>query len=415
MKTLLKSLLLSGTALASIASADAIITVTKVSQDVANIEASSSLWKEATAFSVDVFPQTTIKMNDKKANVLNQNNVSKKLEVQALNDGKNIAFKVIWKDKTQSIQDGSSSIKYADGFAVQFASNNTDATKLPYIGMGSKNRPVVVYLQKAISSSYEPNGKGDVYHQVNKGNAHAFNSKLNESLNTFDKEVQDLAVRDYQRAFVSQGFRSMTQIKDHSSKFNATMNYEENFFSANEWQGSISRSLKDEYLSISNKPFAVAFAVWDGAKMGRDGLKHLSSWVTVDMGNKKMAQSFNQESQLDLSKANIKNGEMLTQTNCASCHNYAQTNTAASVYMAPNLSNIGGYSTAAYLKESIIKPNAVVVPGYNRNAHSNFAWYYDDGQGGRMSAMPAFGHLKAQEITDMVAFLKTLKSQDKEK
>ncbi len=99
--------------------------------------------------------------------------------------------------------------------------------------------------------------------------------------------------------------------------------------------------------------------------------------------------------------------------NCASCHNYAQTNEAASVYMAPNLSNIGGYSTTPYLIESIVDPSAVVVPGYNTNSHPNFAWYYPDGNGGRTSAMPAFDYLTQEEITDLTAYLKTLKVEAK--
>lgn len=81
--------------------------------------------------------------------------------------------------------------------------------------------------------------------------------------------------------------------------------------------------------------------------------------------------------------------------------------------MAPNLSNIGGYSTTPYLIESIIHPNAVVVSGYNRNAHANFAWYYEDGQGGRTSAMPSFEYLTQEEINDITAYLKTLKAEVK--
>lgn len=386
-----------------------IINAVKVSDDVSKVDSTSSIWSKAKVSEVMVYPQTTIKFNDKKANIANANNIAKKINVSALTDGKNIAFKVSWPDKTESIQDGKSSVSYPDGFAVQFASNYKEGSKLPYIGMGSKDREVVVYLQKAVSSSYEPNGYKDVKHQVNRSNTNNFNSQIDKKLASFDKKVASLAVKDYQRAFVSEGFRSMTQIKDNSTFFNASMNYEENWLSDNMWEGTISRALKDEYLNIEKEAFPVAFAVWDGEKMGRDGLKHLSSWIVINIDNPQQAQEYQKTIEQDYSAFDIKNGEKLTQTNCSSCHNYANTNQSASPYMAPNLSNIGGYSTSSYLKESIIKPNAVVVPGYNKNAHSNFAWYYTDDIGARTSAMPAFDYLSEKEINDMVAYLKTLK------
>ena len=40
-------------------------------------------------------------------------------------------------------------------------------------------------------------------------------------------------------------------------------------------------------------------------------------------------------------------------------------------------------------------------------------WYYPDGTGGRVSAMPAFDYLKPQEVDDIVAYLKTLKAEVK--
>lgn len=390
-----------------------VIKALKVNGEVKSVDTKSSLWEEATETEVALYPQTTIKLNDKNANELNKNNSAKLASVKAITNGENIAFKIVWKDDTKSVQTGNASKhnSFADGFAVQFPSKYTSPSKLPYIGMGSKDRPVVVYLQKAVTKHYEPNGNGEVTTQVNRGNKNAYNSKIDKTLETFDKKVMELAVKDYQRAFVSEGFRSMTQIKDNSTSFNATMSYEENTFSSNEWQGTISRALKDEYLNISSKPFPVAFAVWDGAKMGRDGLKNLSTWVTVELDDNKTSMAYNKAYDKNLEKANIKKGEELTQMNCASCHNYGNTNNAASPYMAPNLSNIGGYSTTAYLKESIIDPNAVIVPGYNRNAHKNFAWYFDDGQGGRMSAMPPFSHLKENEVNNIVAYLKTLKAK----
>lgn len=392
-----------------------VIIVHKVLEDITHIDVGSSQWRGTNETQIVLYPQTTITLNDKKANELNANNTAQALWVKAITDGKHIAFKLRWQDESKSVQSGNAikNTEFPDGFAIQFAAKYDDPSKLPYIGMGSKDRPVVVYLQKAVQKLFEPNGNGDVQKQVNRANVHAFNSLINHDLEKFDIDVEQLAVRDYQKVFISEGFRSMTEIKDHSTKFNAQMQYQTKWFGQNEWEGIIVRSLNDEYIKIYNDPFPVAFAVWDGAKMGRDGLKNLSTWIIAQFEGVQGRDGLKNEFDKDLTAANIYNGEALTKANCASCHNYGNVNEAASSYMAPNLSNIGGYSTTPYLIESIIHPNAVVVSGYNRNAHANFAWYYEDGQGGRTSAMPSFEYLTQEEINDITAYLKTLKAEVK--
>ena len=56
-----------------------------------------------------------------------------------------------------------------------------------------------------------------------------------------------------------------------------------------------------------------------------------------------------------------------------------------------------------------MEPSAVVVAGYNVNAHKNFSWYTSDDKGVRTSTMPPFAHLDEQSVNDLVAFMKTLK------
>lgn len=401
------SLVASASFALSTLSANPVITILPVKENIADITSNASVWGSAKETAIALYPQTTLKLNDKKANLENASNGAKIAFVKALSDGKNIAFKLRWEDNTQSVQSGNplKNTEFADGFALQVATHYDDFSKLPYIGMGSKNRPVVVYLQKAIDTYFEPNGNGDVEKQLNPSNVHAFNSLINNELTQFNTAVEQTALKDYQKAFVSEGFRSMTEIKDKSAPFNASMTYQNNWFSPNEWEGVIVRSLKDEYLSLDNKPFPVSFALWDGAKMGRDGIKNLSTWILVQFENSSSLPLFNQE----LPKANVKNGEALTKANCASCHNYSTTNEAASEFMAPNLSNIGGYATTEYLYESIKDANAVVVPGYNVNSHPNFAWYDTTSQKERTSTMPSLDYLTQEELNDIVAYLKTLK------
>ena len=172
---------------------------------------------------------------------------------------------------------------------------------------------------------------------------------------------------------------------------------------------TLNRELKDEYLNLDSA-FPVAFAVWDGGKNNRDGLKLLSGWNSVTLsekdGGEKLVSALN-----DKVEGDVANGKSQYEMNCAACH-LTKDIQMTIPFMAPELSNIGGYASAGYIKESIIDPSAVVVPGYNRNAHKNSPWYnVIDGK--RISTMPSFSWLDEKSLTDIVAYVKTLKAEVK--
>jgi complex iron-sulfur molybdoenzyme family reductase subunit gamma len=361
-----------------------------VKEDLSKVSLSSPLWQKAKAERVEVYPQTTIEMNDEELIKANEANLAKVLQVKTLSDGKSIAFLLQWKDTTKSLQTSDSTTAYGDGFAVQFSTVND---KLPYIGMGSEGRAVIVHLQKTTGAVYEPNNRGDVYHQVNSSNQNAFTKELA----SYKNEVAKQGNGDYQRSFISEGFRSMTQIRDNSEPTVMEMKYDKGI-----WSALLVRPLKSEHLSLQGS-FPVAFALWDGEKKNRDGSKLLSSWIGVTLDSNAKALAL-----LDEIKGDVSNGEKLMMENCSACHQYKAVKNAPK-YMAPNLSNIGGYSNASYLKESIMEPSAVVVAGYNVNAHKNFSWYTSDDKGMRTSTMPPFAHLDEKSVNDLVAFMKTLK------
>ncbi len=363
--------------------------VLHVKEDISKIGLNSALWQKAKAGTVEAYPQTTIEMNDAKLMHENANNKAKKVRVKTIQNGEYVAFLVQWKDATKSIQEGYASDVYGDGFAVQLP---TTLDKLPYIGMGSDGRAVIVHLQKATGKTYEPNNNQDVYHQLNSSNQNAFAGDLA----TYKANVGAQGNGDYQKVFIAEGFRSTTQIRDTSEASRMEMRYENGT-----WNGLLVRKLKSEHLDLSKGSFPVAFAFWDGSKKNRDGSKLLTSWVGV--GAQKLI------SLDELSGGDIKNGETIMMENCAACHQYKAVKNAPN-YMAPELSNIGGYSNASYLLESIVDPSAVVVPGYNTTAHPNFPWYSVD-KGVRSSTMPPFSHLDEKSLKDLVAYLKTLKAE----
>jgi len=392
MKKLFTTILSLGVAASAALAADAITAV-----KVANV-ADAAAWSKAKFSSVTLYPQTAIEFNDKKANELNEAAKAKKAEVGALYDGKNIAVMVKWADGTKDLQPGYSSTVYSDGFAVQFAGMTKGAQPLPYIGMGSSGRPVVVHLQKANEKVYEPNGNKDVEMQVNRNQTALFGQELAD----FDAKVAGLAKTDYERVFVGEGFRSLTEVKDGSIKSNGSMVY-----GSNGWTGTLVRSLKDDYVNMSGT-VPVSIAVWDGSKMGRNGLKNLSTWVAINLeGQKPNAKVLAEATEATKGDA-AKGKEAVMANGCAGCHQVEATDPKS--VMAPSLKNVGGYSTAAYLRESIVKPSAVVVPGYNRNAHSNTPWYTIE-KGKRVSTMTDYSFLDKQTIDDIVAYLKTLKAE----
>lgn len=358
--------------------------------NLAKIGLDAKAWEGVKAQNIAFYPQSTIEMSDADVMKLNADNKAKNVSIKSLSDGENIAFLLKWQDGTKSVQEGYSSTAYGDGFAAQFP---TVLDKLPYIGMGSDGRAVVVHLQKATGKTYEPNGNKDVFHQVNSSNQNAFEANLKK----YKDEVAQAGNADYQRVYLAEGFRSMTQIRDNSEESMMEMKYDKGF-----WTGIIVRKLKSANLDLSSGNFPVAFAVWDGEKKNRDGMKLLSPWVEVKVQNGKSLATL-----METKEGDVKNGETVMLENCSACHQYKEVKNAPN-YMAPNLSNIGGYANESYLIESIIDPSAVVVPGYNTTAHPNFPWYTVD-KGVRSSTMPPFSHLDAKSLKDLVAYLKTLK------
>jgi len=395
----LTTALLATSLVASAALAEGAVLAQKTDRDVTKLTPTSSAWEYVKATTIHLYPQTTVMMNDKKANEINKNAKAKEARVKAIYDGKNIAFLLEWPDGTKSVQQGYRSDVYGDGFAVQLPVNYKDPKKLPYIGMGSEGRPVIIHLQKAVQPIYEPNGNGNVGDQQNV----LSKNKFGKDIEAYNEKVSKLAVKDYQRSFISEGFRSMTEIKDGSEKFSADMSY-----GNNSWKGTVIRPLKDAYLNLKGS-FPVAFAAWDGSKLNRDGLKLLSSWIPVKLVGQSGGNKLVSELTAPV-KGDAKNGKNLVMQNgCIGCHYIP--GMSAPGYMAPGLANIGGYATAAYLRESIVDPNAVVVPGYNRNAHPNTPWY-NEVDGKRQSTMPPYP-LDNKSLDDIVAYLKTLKSEVK--
>lgn len=390
MKTTFKALIISTAAAAAVSAA--VIPAVTVSGDVAKAAA-----KDLKFVEVVLYPQLTVGNNDKAATAALSKEQPKKVMVAAVQNGKDIEIVVKWPDATKNLQSMNSSTTFGDGFAVQFAQKTGDTAQLPYIGMGSSGRPVVVHLQKAVEGFYEPNGNGNVEMQQHKDNWNAFGDDVKKR----QQAVADAANRNYQKTFVSEGFRSMTEVRDAKEAV-MTMAY-----SGKEWTGTLVRPLKDANSDLSGSVIPVALAIWDGAGANRDGAKLLSGWLPIQVVAGKDADAAVAE-MTKKSSGDAAKGKKIAMDNCAACHIFP--GSAAVPNMAPKLSSIGGQATYAYLKESILNPSAVVVPGYNRNAHPSMQWYTLNDKGERESTMPPYqGVLSDKDVEDVIAFLQSLK------
>jgi len=375
------------------------IVAQKVQTDLSNLKANADVWNKVEFTTVKIYPQTAVSMNDGDANELNAKDVAKSVKVGAIYNGKQVAFKMVWDDATKSVQKLNSTDSFGDGFALQLPTDIKSADSLPYIGMGDENHQVLVYLNKAIEALGAPDTNTEL-------------TLPGKSLNLYGKELEEFKKQEqatmkttYSKAFIAKGFGSTTEIKDKGYSYATDMSYE-----GGKWSGVVVRDIKDVYSDIGSKgAYVAAFAAWDGEKQNRDGVKLLSSWQVVKFADK--------NGKLDLSNINkpvngdATKGQEVAMQQCASCHRFQGAETAPK-FMAPGLYNIGGYATTEYIEESIVKPNAVVVPGYNANAHSAFAWSMEQ-DGKLISTMPAFDWLDKDTLTNLVAYLKTLKQEDK--
>lgn len=356
----------------------------KVLGNVSDIGPTSRAWLSASYEDIVLYPQYTIKVDE---NISSEYRSAKKIRVKTITDSKNISFLIKWADSTRNQREGYSSTMQGDGFALQFPTSYKDAKKLPYIDMGSSERSVVVYLKKASVDEFDE--KIDEHNQ----------SVIDEAFEQYKDEIKAKAPSSYQRVFISEGSESIKEMKDDDIKMQ--MLYKNGY-----WRATLSMSLKSSYLDLDAGAFPVSFVLWDGSKWDINDMKLLSSWIGVRVvgknGSDKFINTLNENA-----KGDVINGEKIALEHCAVCHRYGDTNLAPD-FMSPNLSSIGGYSTKAYLVESLIDPSAVVVADHDSNKNKNFTWYFLDNKGKKLSTMPSYDWLDQKSIDDLVAFLLSL-------
>jgi complex iron-sulfur molybdoenzyme family reductase subunit gamma len=389
-----------------------------VSGDLKTIGLDASQWQQAQAADVILYPQlTTVSLDEAGKKAMNDGEPLT-MTVRALANDSHLALHLSWADETASAAGAQASNRYSDAFAVQFPQSAGD--KLPYIGMGNSGNPALIHLKRYGKGVAQPmpsncreeagalvcsrHGAGEQAGSEASVQMTQDEANLNlygEELAKYKKMQRARMDASYQRTFVAEGFGTTTELRKHNGAFFSSMRHEDG-----RWSAVLVRSLSDEVIDLKRAVVPMALAVWDGDRAGRDGIKWLSGWTPVVLGEatqaKKLMAALTEEPSGDAA-----NGEQLALANCASCHRFDQ-HEAAMEMMAPNLTWVGGQATAAYIRESILNPHAVVVTGYNRYAHRATPWY-NEVEGELRSTMPAFNFLPESDIEDMVAYFKSLK------
>jgi complex iron-sulfur molybdoenzyme family reductase subunit gamma len=316
------------------------------------IKPASSAWLSAKPTKILLYPSIKI-VNKESQKKLNG---TKLATVQVLYDREDISFLITWRDDTKDVKQKDHNISDIDKFAIQFV-KTVEIKKLPFIEFGNKGRSVISYSQEAYATNKtEP-----------------------------------------PKISISEGFDDTKEIKEQNITLKLNMEY-----ANNGWKGTLTRPLIDKYLDLNRSSIPVSFAIWD------KNIKLISGWVGVSLSSQKNDPLLNRLSKK--AKGNIKKGEKLYISNCIKCHKTDE-NQSIAQKIAPDLSNIGGYSNIDYLIESIVKPNAIIVSKNFNLDNNNSNWYKIDNNNTKISTMPSFEYLDKASIIDIVTYLQTLKAK----
>lgn len=359
------------------------INAIKVPGNVSKIGPSSKAWLSAEYTDIVLYPHQLIRKTDLQDDSQAFEKEPKKVQVKALYDGKNISLLLRWSDDTKNSKQRCCPREYEDGFALQFPRDYNDVAKLPYISMGNSGRQVVLHLKKAMQTrDLQDSGYFELFHP---------------SVSAHTQEHVG-------KTFLAEGWQSAKEIKKNKNPIRMEMVYSDGV-----WKGSLSRPLADGQLDINSGAFPVSFVTWDGSSENADGTEYISSWTGVKLAGKQGGQDLI-EALKKVPNGDPANGKKLAMENCAACHNFDDA-IMAPEYMAPNLSNIGGYTTAQYLLESILDPSAVIVPMPDRVIDASLPWYNVEGKGQTVSTMPSYKWMDEASRDDLLAYFSSLKGE----
>jgi complex iron-sulfur molybdoenzyme family reductase subunit gamma len=340
---------------------------------------SAPFWDAVAAREVVALPQRSLRLHDRKANQGLDAAPARGVKVRAAVDGKDLAVLLEWSDGTENRTGPNETDLHGDAAALQLPLRFGAGLRLPYVGMGDDEMKVAIHLLRAASDGTA----------VREGVASGFGTLVRADLGGAGGAMRHDAARG-------------------------------------SWRAVFVRPLAAAGLDLRRGLVPFAVAVWDGARSERGGNKALSGWKLIRLPAPPVDAAYAAELAWGRRPGELGDparGKQLVQGMCIACHAVG-TLRVARPGLAPDLSGIGAIATPAYLRESIVDPSAVIVPGPNPAQHQDrtkapgvvgafppnegFAWFRREPAGKKVSRMPAYAALPQQDVLAMVAYLATL-------
>lgn len=351
------------------------------------VDPADSLWQEASELIVPLVSQVAV---PPRARAFKKSELS----VRALYTQEEIGFRLEWADATVDVSEAGTE-RFRDAVAIGIPLHYGAETALPYIGMGNQGRPINIWHWKASweSGGSLPHPAPSAKELEAVSDTDIVNFRTGEdagnpiSLATHLSPVENT---------LAEGFGSLTSVPDENLQGKGSWH-------EGTWNVVIKRPLKtsrDRGALLNKKTglVPVTFAVWDGSRSERNGMKGLSRWRFVKFEQEGVPLETLKTLLIGpLEGADASRGQMLVkQLGCVLCHTLPDSTTTNGV--GPDLTYAGAMHRAEYLLESIQDPNAVIVPAPG---------YFDPKT--NTSTMPSFGdQIPEQDYHDMAEYLRTL-------
>lgn len=250
----------------------------------------------------------------------------KNIQVASIYTNEEILIKLTWEDKTKDSK-FSPIEKYSDACAVEFPFDNK---QMPSFALGEKGNPVNAWLWRAIAEEKDridyPPAYSDFYRS----------GSIDTVVKYEPTSVENL---------VAEGFGTITPLEGQDVEAKGVWkNGKWDVVVKRKFNSASGAALKGDMI------IPIAFAVWDGTNSERDGIKSISPWHLLKIG----------EAQIEKPKDEIAAGERVyLRYGCVTCHGregkYPVANLNAQGGKVPALTYVAEGFTLDELKDRIRK------------------------------------------------------------
>ncbi len=355
------------------------VSIVKVPGDISNIGITSKAWLSSNFSDLEMY---SFDFSNAKEEFY-----AKKLKIKAISDGKKISILLKWKDNEEDFKNFNKTHRFINKFSVRFARNYQNLKNLPRTIEGNQERKILIYNKKIVGYIFELESKRDVDYK---------------SKSIFFKDN----LKEFQRKKIFKGYYKIEKkyIFSQRKEYMPNDSKIEMLYKNGYWYGLVTIKIS----SLSNqKSIPISFSTFGGYGLN-EAFEFFTPWILFVFSDQEL-EDVNIGS-FEKNGGSIQNGKRLVEENCSACHRYKDVKIAPS-YMAPNLSNAGGYLNKEYLKESVLNPDAYITPSYDVKLNKDFPWFNKDENENMHSTMPSYDWMDEQSINDIIAFLKSLKAK----